>query len=175
MGSLAYFSASFLNTVLLNFQRISCCNDFPVKNLSFDYFKLSTIRLNRGYLGLFWTTLCKNNLSISITVPKQGPNGLENAPMGLNFSFDSKCYFCVLTLPIIFHAHLKQSKLALKLQRVLEQMTQDKNFGFFLMTTNPCFITFEIKNHWMPLPVCVLWLHFGCMQDKKKLVVPGAV
>ena len=26
-----------------------------------------------------------------------------------------------------------------------------KFFGLFLMTTNPCFITFEIKNHWMPL------------------------
>ena len=24
-------------------------------------------------------------------------------------------------------------------------------FGVFLMTANPCFITFEIKNHWMPL------------------------
>ena len=98
-----------------------------------DLIELSTFPFNSCYLGLFWTTLCKNNLSISITVAKQGPKGLENAPMGLNFLFNSKYYFCVLILPIIFHARLKESKLALKLylpgdQRVLYHMTWDKNF-----------------------------------------------
>ena len=133
MGPLSYFGAFFMNHVFLNFQRFSCCNDFPVKNLSLDQIKLQTISLNGGYLGLFWTTLNKNNVSISITVAKQGPKGLKNAPMGLNFLFNSQCYFCVLILPIIFHAHLKESKLALKLylpghQPVLYHMTRDKNF-----------------------------------------------
>ena len=81
MGPLSYFGAFFMNHVFLNFQRFSCCNDFPVKNLSLDQIKLSTIPFNGGYLGLFWTTLSKNNVSISITVAKQGPKGLENAPI----------------------------------------------------------------------------------------------
>ena len=75
----------------------------------------------------------KKQGGISITVAKQSPKGLENAPMGLNFLFNSKCHLSVLILPIIFHAHLKQSKLAVKLhlpgdQRALDEMTQDKNF-----------------------------------------------
>ena len=75
----------------------------------------------------------KKQGGISITVAKQSPKGLENAPMGLNFLFNSKCHLSVLILPIIFHAHLKESKLALKLylpgdQRVLYHMTRDKNF-----------------------------------------------
>ena len=144
MGSQSYFGTFFLNTIFLNFQRFSCSNEFPVKNLSLDQIKLSTNPLNKAYLGLFWTTLWKNNVSISITVAKQGPKSLDNAPMGLNFLFNSKCHLSVLILPIIFHAHLKQSKLALKLhllgdQRVLDQMTRDKNFWALFDDNYPLF------------------------------------
>ena len=98
-----------------------------------DLIELSTFPFNSGYLGLFWTTLCKNKIFTSITVAKQASKDPKNAPKGLICSFHKKCYFCVLILPIIFHAHLKKWKLTQKLhllgdQRVWDRMTWDQIF-----------------------------------------------
>ena len=46
---------------------------------------------------------------------------------------------------------LKNNHLKFRQIQNVTMWTGTKIFGLFLMTTNPCFITFEIKNLWMPL------------------------
>ena len=104
----------------------------------------------------FLTFLMKN------TPSKQGQN-TKVRPLLVTKLFDVEegkwHYFCHLVIFWWWKSSLKKLNFwALAINGFWTKSHGTKFFGLFLMRSSPCFIRFEIKNHWLPLLTMFKWL-----------------